>query len=880
MNIQPRFILTRTSSAIKRVLILSTVIPAAFAAGADDPYTDLTTRSSSVEIGAGWINNGNDSSKFGEYNGLDMTNGYGIGNFDLEGGSQFDSNSTERLSIEGTDLGLDTRNLSLDYRKQGSFKVNIDYDELTRNFDNSYQTPYLGAGGNSLILPSNWSIPGMGTATLTNGVLTKGASSLGLAAPAGGSTALTSKLTAAQQATDLGDFQSYKIGTVRKTTGAGFSGELSSRWQLTGSVSQIDQTGTKALGDVSGLGAGETASILPYPIDQTTNQYNLGVNFTGEKAFFQAAYYGSDFINNVPSVNWQSWSVVPGQATPGLTSMSTAPSNLFQQITMTGGYKFSPTTRLIAEGSYGRNTQNTGFLTNTESFSNYVGINNLPESSLHGLVITKDLDLKLLTEPLNKLRITVDAKLKDRDNRTPVNTFNFTDVGAGGSGTLGNASSFGNAEQNNPYSKDLNEFSVKGDYRISNNQSFSLGFVTQGIHRWCEGAWIDCADADNTRENTFKLNYHVTFSDSLSGNIDESISKRRVDYYNQNQWLSLLPGTQPYLSQIGLYGGGYGPAVMPVSNPANPLYNTGANGICGTTAFPNCRVLPNSLYDSENVLSEMPGMQRYYVANENAGKLRFHLNWQATDALAFDGGVDFDNTQYPDATYGLQIMKGTSVNLNASFIATPDLSMNAYVNVETQNSQQEGWAYGNGGITPYSGNSTSAPYSGCPASFASSDAFSWANASAKIDPCTQWQSNVSNRDYVFGFSVVQKNLLADKLDVKADISYINSTVANNMNGNVLQAAIASVPALTYGGYMPAQSLPNITSDTFQMNLSAQYRLDHLSAVKLGYTWARMQTNDYYYSGYQAGGQSQILPTMQQPYAYVVQAVALSYLRSF
>ncbi len=881
MNTQRRFRLTRMSATVRSALILSALFPAV---GWADDASDLTTNKSTIELGAGWINNGNDSSKFGEYNGMDVQNGYGIANFDLQSGGKFDSTDADRLNIEGRDLGLDSRKLNLDFRRQGTFEFNLSHDELTRNFDNSYQTPFVSPGSNILLLPQNWAVPGLGTATLTNGLVTKGASTLGLTVP-NGKTALTSALTTAQQQADLAAFQPFQIRTIRKTDGGGFSAELSRSWQLTGSVSQTNQTGSKALGDVSGLGAGEISDIMPYPINQTTNQYNLGLNFTGEQSFLHMAYYGSDFIDHIPSVYWQSWSVAPTQTTPGLTWMSTAPSNQFQQFQLTGGYTFAPKTRLIAEAAYARNTQNDAFLTNTEAFTNYSGINTLPTGSLHGLVTTTDLDLKLLTEPVDNLRITVDGKLKNRDNRTPINSYQWTDAGAGASGTLGTATTFGNFENNVPFSKDLNEFSFDANYHLSDSQSIGMGFVTQGIHRWCENSWIDCADTDQSRQNTIKVNYHFSLSDSLSGQVDGSYSKLHDNAYNPISFASLLPGTQPYLSQL-LANAGYGQAIMPVSNAANVLYNTGAGLPCatskdanGNTIFSNCSVLGKGAYASENVLSEMPGLQRYYVSNSNIGNLRFMMNWQATDMLSFDTEVSYNDTDYPNDNFGLQQVKDTSYNLSATLAPNPDLTMNAYLNIEQMNSRQEGWGYNNGTPAAYAGTSTTQPYSGCPASFASSDAYSWANASSKIDPCTQYSSRVGNKDYVVGLSVLKKNLLIEKVDVKLDASYINSTVANGFSGYVLQAASAA-GGLPNGGYLPLQNLPNITSNTLQVMLDVRYHIDSASLVKAGYIWARMQTNDYYYSGLQLGGLGGVLPTYQQPYAYVVQAMALSYQRTF
>ena len=54
-----------------------------------------------------------------------------------------------------------------------------------------------------------------------------------------------------------------------------------------------------------GSQVGTSSVTLPDPIDQTHDQYNASLNYTGPKGFFTAAYYGSIFKNNGESVTWQ-----------------------------------------------------------------------------------------------------------------------------------------------------------------------------------------------------------------------------------------------------------------------------------------------------------------------------------------------------------------------------------------------------------------------------------------------------------------------------------------------------------------------------------------------------------------------------------------------
>src|SRR3984893_6819557 len=123
------------------------------AQAADTSAAELTQPTSTVEAGVGSVSRS--SFKFGEYNGLQDRGPFAIGNLDLRGGGRYDSDDTSRWAIQGRDLGLDTRSLLLDYGKQGSFRFGIGYDELRRNYSDSYQTPYLGVGSGNFVLPAD-----------------------------------------------------------------------------------------------------------------------------------------------------------------------------------------------------------------------------------------------------------------------------------------------------------------------------------------------------------------------------------------------------------------------------------------------------------------------------------------------------------------------------------------------------------------------------------------------------------------------------------------------------------------------------------------------------------------------------------------------------
>ena len=124
---------------------------------AESEITELTKPKSTVELGVGGVTD--TSWKFGQYNGLNDSGVYGIGNFDIRGGGAYDSDDATRWQVTGKNIGLDTRSFTGEYKNQGNYKLNFGYDELQMNRNDSYQTPYLGSGGANLTLPNDWLYP-------------------------------------------------------------------------------------------------------------------------------------------------------------------------------------------------------------------------------------------------------------------------------------------------------------------------------------------------------------------------------------------------------------------------------------------------------------------------------------------------------------------------------------------------------------------------------------------------------------------------------------------------------------------------------------------------------------------------------------------------
>ena len=876
--------------AVRAALIAMAIVPVAYAAdpappapaAVDPAVVALTQPTNSIEAGIGYVTQG--SFKYGQFNGLFDQGPYGIFNFDIRDETPYDVNSATRWRIYGTNLGLDSRTVYGEGGQQGTFRVFAGYDQLRSNYTDSYQTPFQGAGSNTLTLPSTWLKPLVPQANATSGNFR------GLLPATGLAPALVSGVstppTPAQQAivngiiaADVPAFQNLNLDTDRKVYTGGFSFNIDPRWEVKVSASQTQQNGLKPLNMIS-LSSGTVSAVLPNLIDQTTNQYNASLNYTGDQFFFNAAYYGSYFTNNVNSMTFEN-AFAPGT----FATMSTAPSNEFNQFLLKGGYNFTPTTKLVLAGSYGRNTQNDQFLNNSTELP--LG---LPTSSLNGLVVTEMFSARLTAKPIKDLNVGVGYTFNQRDNQTPVNTYMFYDAGEAKSGAssfngqlglpAGTLGSNINIYANRPYSKKVNTAVADADYRVAPGQFVKAAYEYQQIDRDCPGSWINCADATQARENTIKLAYDGNISESFSARVNYSYAQRRVDY-DPNAWLSLVPmanyvpgaptvgatvGVAAFLAQTGL--GGYGP------NAPYVALQPGNLGIF----FPNNSALPQALYGSRNDIHELPGMMRFNMADRDRNKFRASLDWQAMEQLSVQAGVEYVDDNYTNSVYGLQNGKNLAVNLEATWQASENLSASVYYTYQDMKYDSGGISYSAGQISNtatvggVAGNTVVS--GGCFSTVADK------NANAKIDSCLNWNANDRDKVNTLGMGFNWKGLMSGKLDLMGDAVFSWATTDTGVSGGTYANspfAVAGAPVVNPAAFfIPAANMPSVTNNTIELRLVGQYNIDKQSAVRMMYMYGQLHSNDYTYAGTQYGTITSVMPTNQTVPDYNVSVFGISY----
>jgi MtrB/PioB family decaheme-associated outer membrane protein len=874
--------------ALRSTLLLTLLATGATGAGAQDAPPNLTRPTSTVELGL--LDVSRRSFKAGEYSGLQEQGGVGIGHLDLRGGAAYTSDSALRWRVTGVDLGVAGRRVAADVGVQGKARLTFVYDELLRNRSDSYQSIFTGVGSTVLALPSTWLVPTIAGATAANSAVnttsarglipgigtapyidlrTGSATQGGVIAPSAAQTALVT----AAGTTDRGLFRDAALSTTRTRFDVAAAYQFTPQWGVEAAYRPEHKDGLKPLGAISRATGGDIAVIIPDVVDSDDHQVDAAVHFAGAKSFLQAGYTGSFFTNHIGSMTFQNWALGPTDALT-TTTMSSAPSNTFGQLTVTAGYHPSAATHLTAHAAYARTTQNDAFLTDTSTPV-------VPVNSLEGLVVRTAVDAKATTRLSKALQLTAAYKFDDRANQTAVHTYQFMDVNqplaANPAFTAGTVLAT-NVGANRAYSQQQHRVTGDLDLRVRAGQTLRAGYAFEQLGRACPGSWIDCANVATTRDHAGHADWRLTLGQAFTLRAGAAYAARRGDY-NENAFLALVPMAN--VSPLAATGGmTYYQYLV-----ANNLNGWGpALGFTVTTGNANVFFPANSeahlaTYAWENRIAELPGMRRYDVANRDYAKFRSSLDWQATDALALQVGVTTDTTDYPDSRYGMTDARNHSVSLDGTYAGETRTATLSYTFEDRQSTAAGNTITNSTNATNVLGLIGLSNPTGC----GGYTTLQQRNNNNKLDPCLDWTSARTDRVHTVAAGLTQKaggvDLTGSVLlsRARADHGFTGGTWANN-----ILIGPGAAPTTIAATYIPVQALPTVTTDAAELRLNGTYALTARMAVRLGYAYLWMQSDDYAYEGLQTGATTiiNVLPTNETAFNHGVHIFGASYIFRF
>jgi hypothetical protein len=321
-----------------------------------------------------------------------------------------------------------------------------------------------------------------------------------------------------------------------------------------------------------------------------------------------------------------------------------------------------------------------------------------------------------------------------------------------------------------------------------------------------------------------------------------------------------------YITQNGLTGFG-------------PWLGFPAVALAGNAAVltPNNNIVLQRFYGARNNVSEIPGMRRFNLADRNRDRVRTSVNWQTTERLSLQGGVDFNRDEYDHTVYGLQEARDYAVNLDGTYLIGDSFSASLFFSHENQRSRLTSFPTNISNTNPATAVANNV--------LAGSPCYSTVqahNGGAKIDPCNQWSADMHDISDTLGFSLAKKKLLAGKLDLSGSLLFTHARSDVGVSGgtyvNNPLTASAGEPGVFF---IAAQDLPRVTTDIVELGLSGDYRLDKKSSVRLMYSYQRLKSSpDFAYDGLQTGSLTAVMPTNEQVSTYSIHAVGVSFVHKF
>jgi len=382
---------------------------------------------SSLEAGAEYVSE--DSFKFGEYNGLYKQGAYAIVDFESRYRNYKNANY---WNVDATNLGLETRTLSVNGGKQGLYELSFRYNELPHYISDTASTPFNGSGGGNLTLPAGW-VYGGTTADMT---------------------ALDSNL------------KQVDLKTKRTQLDFGASYIPRPHWKTSVDYRHEIREGQQSI-------AGSfyfNSAVMVQPVDYTSDTLDVSAAYTSRSWQATLAYHGSIFNNNDDSLTWQNpYLPIVAGATEG--QLSLPPDNQFHQVRGAVALKIAESSKLVADVALGRMTQNEDFLAPT--VNTMLTVPALPVNSLDGRVDTINANVRWDTQFTESLSAFAVYRYGDRDNKTPQHTYDWVTTDSNVASPLTNI----------PYSYTQNTLNLSGEYRMAPGAKTMLGYDYQQYER-------------------------------------------------------------------------------------------------------------------------------------------------------------------------------------------------------------------------------------------------------------------------------------------------------------------------------------------------------------------------------------------------------------
>jgi MtrB/PioB family decaheme-associated outer membrane protein len=549
------------------VIAITLAFAAPVWADEDEEITRLIKPESSISIGIGHVNK--DNLRFGMYNGLSKDGVAGLIDFSI---IRRDDESGTWYRALGRNLGLDNRELRLEHERQGAWGYFLDYNEITRRTPYTVQTNVQGIGSNTLYIPTN---------NASN--------------------------------PPVGALNAYTLKTERQRTSLGVNYTLPGNFELRVLFQNEEKQGQRL------FGRGTTGGVTPQeflaePINTTTRQLDMVVDYTGEALQLSGGYYGS-FFNNASSflkVNNGNSGFNAGVGATGVAmdKIALPPDNHAHQFHLAGGYQLAKATRMNFKVAKSIAIQNDDFMPVNfyNTGNNGANANTSGRTNLGGRVDTTLVNLGITSRPISNLSLLGNLRYEDRDDKTALARY----IGTVTSGATGAWTPYTAAANptlsttgfNEPRSLTTKSGKFEASYLLPDGYRITGGYDYEQKNRSTDGVRI-VGYREETQESTYRAEVKRAMAETVTGALAYAYSKRDgSDYKN----------------------------LLTLGNYTYPNYNTANLSSCsviGSFGVTRCGLI-----------------QPIYMADRERDKIRWMMDWSPTDQFSAQLMVEGTRDKY------------------------------------------------------------------------------------------------------------------------------------------------------------------------------------------------------------------------------------------
>jgi MtrB/PioB family decaheme-associated outer membrane protein len=230
------------------------------------------------------------------------------------------------------------------------------------------------------------------------------------------------------------------------------------------------------------------------------------------------------------------------------------------------------------------------------------------------------------------------------------------------------------------------------------------------------------------------------------------------------------------------------------------------------------------------------GFVPYFDASRTENLIKAGVDWQAAEKWDVTLNGRYVNDKY-GSSLGVQSSHMWSANLDSTWGYAENGSVSAYVSVQRRQR----------------------------------DLLSGLEQSPLAPPPSLWNNRLADDNNTVGLTARRKGLLRSRLELLGDLSFSSGKSSYSTSLVNYTDVLCTNYSITCG------NLPAIKNDTLRLRLAAAYQLNKAGVVSLHYTYQKLNSNDYFYSGYQVGYTDvTVLPTNQMAPSYSVNVVGISY----